>query len=258
MNLSSLTPDAKFEVAKKLPTHDLLAWCSTDTNMRQICLSHRFSPIWSQKLKEDYNIDYRGSNGYIEYLLTTYNLKQEYYVAIFLATDNLEVDDVILCRSREEGYAKITERLNDIAIENKALSQEDDVEPFIGWPYNNVPYLHVKMALDRTGSFEIGPFRVSLEKAQFNAAPVKNYQEIYQEKLRGVSERIFPHNLERRNDFIRSFEDLISDEIDNPPVFGGSIIEKLVTDGFISPDVAHGLNEDESFMMMLDDLISGD
>jgi hypothetical protein len=62
-----LTLDAKFVLATKLSGNDLIRLCATDTEMRRICNSKKFNPIWVSKLKEDYNVDYQGNDGYMEY-----------------------------------------------------------------------------------------------------------------------------------------------------------------------------------------------
>lgn len=241
MNISQLTPDAKFELAKKLPTHDLLALCSTDTGMRQICISNRFSPIWSQRLKENYNIDYRGPNGYIEYLLMTYTMKNKYYAATIHNMYDSSDHTVILCRSREEGYAKLTQKLNSKEMLTNIT------HPDYSWDRQNVPYIYIRETLNETNSFQIGPYEVSLYESSFDLTPTKNYEELYRQKLNTIIETL-------RRDFGIDTKNLDTYLLENLDGTGSSILQNLI-DYHIIPEPTDEQNYDV-LELMLDDLIS--
>ena len=263
MELSGLTSDAKFLLAKELPTKDLLALCSTDSNMKRICISERFNPIWSQRLKNDYNIDYKGSNGYIEYMLATYVLKQKYYAAIFYNTNDMEMEDVILCRKKSEGYAKVTQKLNKIMTERKARNPDDDII-FEDWPYTNVSYFQVKILLSfGSREIEIGPYKVSLERAHFDSEPVENYKEIYGNKLKAVAERLFPNDPDKREKFIENFENNLSDDVLDKVPIGADRVIGYLSDNDMIPKIDEDLSQEEyderfpqDLIEMIDDLLS--
>ena len=198
MELSGLTSDAKFLLAKELPTKDLLSLCSTDSNMRRICISERFNPIWSQKLKEDYNIDYHGSNGYMEYMLNTYVLKQVYYAAIIYYTQGLEIDYVFLCKTRDEGYNLLKEKLDEMYGDGTI----DD----------SLSYLQIKMILQVSGEINIeNRFKIWLQEATFGHSSEGNsHKETYDDRLEEIATLLFPNDLDRREKFIKyEFEETV-------------------------------------------------
>lgn len=184
MNLSDLTPDAKFSLAKDLPVNDLLSLCSTDRNMRNLCMSDRFNSIWSKRLKEDFNIDYQGSNGYMEYLLTTYQMKQKYYAAIFYDALGREIDDIYLCKTRDEGYEIITENL-----EKRGFKRA---------------YIEVKTVLNALGELEIERvLRVWLQEITFAKNSEMEHKNKYDITVRQIAELLFPDNIDDQEDFIK-------------------------------------------------------
>jgi hypothetical protein len=97
-----LTSDTKYLVAEKLTGKELIKLCSSDPDMRRLFLQDKYNHLWQSKLKEEYNVDYEGVDGYMEYLQHTYFYNKKRYVASkFHAGDCLkcfifnDIDDTI-------------------------------------------------------------------------------------------------------------------------------------------------------------------
>lgn len=241
MELTGLTKDAKYLLAKKLPSKDLVALCSTNTEMRQLCMSEKFNPIWLQRLKTEYNIDYKGNDGYREYMLNTYCFNRTYWAATFNNKGPELVYKVILTRTKEEAIAKITE----------TIISDSDYFPDDVWPAHNVSYLEIKLQFDQADEMRFGDFDIYLQKANFDLTPTINYEEIYQTKLNEVARRLFPQDEERQKDFLGDFSDMIYDFIDNGVRPTGTlIVEKLREDEMLETDPP------QEVYHLLDDLFS--
>lgn len=192
MNISQLTSDAKFSLAEKMSSRDLLSLCSTDMSMRQICLSNRFNPIWIKRLKEDYDIDHKGPSGYMEYLLATYTLKQNYY-SVVIMNENTGEHEVIICRSREEGYVRILRYLNKV-----------DDRPW--------SYLEVMLSIDSIGRIESNNESYILyliEDTKFDVSPWEREKIEYETKLYNIATLLYPNDSDKQRHFIHAFVEVL-------------------------------------------------
>lgn len=195
-----LTLNAKYVLATKLGGNDLIRLCATNTEMRKICNSEKFNPIWISKLKEDYNVDYLGKDGYMEYLQNTYFYKNHYYTVVYTDMDRNEVISVELFKNRNDAIADITTYV-------------------IEYP-SEMSYPIIKAKLETLNEVEIYPIKINLyEGGTFKTKKQYNYEERYENKLKELANMVYPNNKEAHESFIFEFKEFVSDlsenEIDN-------------------------------------------
>lgn len=191
MNITDLTLDAKYVLAQQLSGEELVRLCSTNTNMRKICTTSKFNPIWIDKLKKEYNIDYTGTNAYTEYLYSTRFYKETYWVATYSVRNNIKTKLFI---NREDA-------INNIANYIFATSAELGIDMTFSYPA-------IKNQLIRSGRTSFGMFdlniEISLTESKFVLSQ-HNYEEKYQERLRELSAMIYPNDKNQQDEFIEEF-----------------------------------------------------
>jgi len=221
MKLSDLSPDAKFALAQELSGPDLVRLCATDQSMRQICATSKYNPIWIKLLKKDYDIDYKGNNGYMEYLQNTYFLNKPYYVITFVDDEHPEEsDEAILCRTRKEAYNRIKEYINE-KVEN------------YGEPDENKSYIEIKTDIERTGHTVIFGVIIYLAEAKFESEPVKDYEEEYETGLKSIAKKIYPNDEEKQTKFISDFNEIVMDQLEEDGYIDKDIIMERIREELI-------------------------
>jgi len=204
MKLSELSADPKYLVAQELSGPDLVRLCATDQSMRQICATSKYNPIWIRLLKSDYNIDYNGNNGYMEYLQNTYFLNKPYYMIRFVFNESPddEADDPILCRSKDEAYNRIKKYVD---LEKSNIITDKS-------------YIEIVKEIENNGYFKLqrnfSDIRIYLTEANFDTSPVEDYKTRYQSGLESIAEIIYPTDKEKREDFMNDFDDILDYVID--------------------------------------------
>lgn len=201
----NLTPDTFYSVALKLDGGELMKMCSTDNATRRICVSEKFNPVWIQKLKQDFNVDYSGNNAYMEYLQNAYLYKQKYWVAtVFNKNDN------------EVVTAKIFKNRSDAAL---FLSNEAIKFYFILYHQRNPNFNQAKhfvylSNLEESGLFEDRWNKYEIIKSKFETQSQnnKNYNN-YISALKNLYDIINP--VESFDEFKSGFQTFISEEDDD-------------------------------------------
>ena len=188
MNITDLTPDAKYKLATTLSGDDLIKLCATDSKMRTICQSSRYNHIWNKRLKDDYNVDYEGINPYMEYLLSTYLYKNRYWV--------VDIYD------NNEGYS------DDYMFDsrNKAINY---IVSFISKHKFNVGIITMLMLLNTERAIENDNYRIRLEEVTFDHSPNDDAVHIFQEDMKALASSIHPDNKLKQEEFINDFNELM-------------------------------------------------
>ena len=187
----SLTPDAKYSIAENLSGKDLVRLCATDKSMRKICSSNRYDPIWRKRLKDDYNIDFNGTNPYMEYLHYTYFYNREYWVVTYMIHDNM---------GKNEIYNSLEDAINGATtwIMNY---------PVMG--FKPAP-LSIKYSLEYNGQISFPDTIVYVDRATFVTEPQYDYKEIYNKEIEELAKVMFPSSKESQDDFIFDFDNHIT------------------------------------------------
>jgi hypothetical protein len=77
--MEKLPSDMKMELAKNLKGEDILNLCKTSKEMNKICSSDRYNPLWKNKLKEEFDIHYRGKDSYNRYIRENELYQRDFY-----------------------------------------------------------------------------------------------------------------------------------------------------------------------------------
>jgi len=230
MNISELTSDAKYLLAQKLSGKDLVRLCATDKSMRQICSSSKYNPIWIKLLKNDYNVNYNGTNAYMEYLHNTYFLNKSYYVVSFTPDDETTLPiDPILCKTRDEGLNRIKEYV-DQHIKNGNAEE-----------YETLSYIEIEIEMKIQNHVLFHDVRIYLEEANFKSNAFRDYKEEYQSDLDSIAEIIYPDNKNKQEKFKVDFNTILEEQVEedefNLNIILSRIKNELIPDGNDENDV---------------------
>ncbi len=77
--IESMSLDMKYVLSTKLSGNELIKLCATSNEMRKICTLKRFNFLWQDKIKEDFNIIYKDSDSYNEYMRLTISYAKTYW-----------------------------------------------------------------------------------------------------------------------------------------------------------------------------------
>jgi hypothetical protein len=97
--MEKLPSDMKMELAKKLKGKDILNLCKTSKEMNKICSSDRYNALWQNKLKEDFNITYKGKDSYNKYTRELELYQRDFYQLVVKFDHDI---DYSLFTTREE------------------------------------------------------------------------------------------------------------------------------------------------------------
>ena len=165
MDLTNLTPDAKYSVAIELSGKDLVRLCSSDSEMRRLCSSEKFNPIWRQNIKTDFNIDYNGKHGYMEYLKYTYIFNQKFWIVTRYSTE----EDSILGANIYQSY---NEAFNGIV---------DEIEKYPMTDYKPT-YPIIKAQLDDRNNIKVGEIKYEITEGSVKTS-TNDREKLYQKQL---------------------------------------------------------------------------
>ena len=223
----NLTPDAKYLVAQNLSGKDLIQLCATNSEMRKLCHSEKFNPIWKKNIKNDFGFDYKGKNGYMEYLHNTYVFKQKFWIVTMYDTNSDEIIQADIYRSYDDAISGIA---NDIL---KSIS------------YGHRPtYPIIKTQIKTTGYIKHEATRYAITQGEFKNTAIDN-EKIYQAQLNELADLIYgkENNEQLKDDFKDDFATMLEDISDEEEFsfegFWGSFVDRLSD----SSDVVGDLSE---------------
>ena len=104
--MENLNSDEKMSIFMKLTGEEIIKVCQTSKNMSRICNDERFTALWRNKIREEFNVEYNGTNGYEKYKYLYMLYKQTFYAVIDVDMETALSSDAILFDTREkaEGY----------------------------------------------------------------------------------------------------------------------------------------------------------
>ena len=65
--MENLNSDEKMTILMNLSSNDIIKVCQTSKELSRGCGDVRYNALWDQKIKEDFNVNYKGNNAYEEY-----------------------------------------------------------------------------------------------------------------------------------------------------------------------------------------------
>ena len=104
--MEKLNSDEKMSILMKLTGEEIIKVCQTSKNMSRICNDERFTPLWRNKIKEEFNIEYNGTNGYEKYKYLHMLYRQTFYAVIDVdGNQSLSADAILFdTRTKAEAY----------------------------------------------------------------------------------------------------------------------------------------------------------
>lgn len=132
--MEKLPSDMKMELSKKLKGEDILNLSRTSKEMYKMCSSDRYDPLWQNKLKEEFNIQYRGKKSYNRYMQEASLYKRNFYQLeinfdgdrqyhLFTTREEAVHDAIEILLEDEENYQNYHE-LREYFIENDSYEND--------------------------------------------------------------------------------------------------------------------------------------
>lgn len=227
-----LTPDTKYCVALNLSAKELINFCNTDSEMRRLCYSSKFNPIWQKHIKNDYGIEYNGKNAYMEYMQNNYFFNQTFLVVTVFDMEENRVIESEIFKTFDEAiqgiFFKIDNLRDKIFDENDEDSDEDDEDVI-----NLIPYPVVKIQFEVEGFIYFAKYKIEMTEGKFSNH-YSNKEDEYKKQLNKLVE-ITNFELEDKyfkDDIILSFGAALGNSFVNF-IFGDFVFEifwrKLLT-----------------------------
>ena len=95
--MEKLNSDEKMSILMKLTGEEIIKVCQTSKNMSRICNDERFTPLWRNKIKEEFNVEYNGTNGYERYKYLYMLYRQTFYAVVDVdGNQSLSADAILL------------------------------------------------------------------------------------------------------------------------------------------------------------------
>ena len=120
--MEKLNSDEKMSILMKLTGEEIIKVCQTSKNMSRICNDERFTPLWRNKIKEEFNLEYNGTNGYEKYKYLYMLYRQTFYAVIDVDTEQVLSSDAILFDTLEKAEAYIVAFLGDYFTYSQVIS----------------------------------------------------------------------------------------------------------------------------------------
>ena len=120
--MEKLNSDEKMSILMKLTGEEIIKVCQTSKDMSRICNDERFTPLWRNKIKEEFNIEYKGTNGYEKYKYLYMLYRQTFYAVVDVDTEQHLSSDVILFDTREKAEGYIVDFLGDYFTYSQVIS----------------------------------------------------------------------------------------------------------------------------------------
>ena len=110
--MENLNSDEKMNVLMKLNGQEIVRVCQTSKNMSRICNDERYDPLWRNKIKQEFNEEYKGSLPFEKYKFL-YQLKTTtIYVIEILDTEQIDRPDTWMFYSLEEAKTYFIQKIN--------------------------------------------------------------------------------------------------------------------------------------------------
>ena len=188
--MEKLNSDAKMQILMKLTGDEIVKVCQTSKDLYRACNEERYTPLWRQKIKNEFNIDYNGQKGYDKYRDLRTIFGTTYYIVKVINTEQPDNSYVSLCVTKEQAENYIVVQL---------------VESFT--------YAQVKSALEASGFVRDSHLHLSIQQEKMSPTLLLSLDEekrIYKdeyEKFKGNRGKEFDKSFKA---VVNGFNDAIS------------------------------------------------
>ena len=90
--MEKFNPDEKMLVLMKLPPHEVLVVCETSKEMNSSCRNTKYSLMWQNKIKQDFNVNSKGSYEKYKFLKQLYEELKKIDEDILISIDDSVAD----------------------------------------------------------------------------------------------------------------------------------------------------------------------
>ena len=90
LKMEKLNSDAKMQILMKLSGDEIIKVCQTSKDLYRACNDERYTPLWRQKIKDEFNIDYNGERGYDKYRDLKTIFGTTYYIVTMIDAEDVE------------------------------------------------------------------------------------------------------------------------------------------------------------------------
>ena len=201
--MEKLNSDEKMSILMKLTASEILKVCQTNKELSRACGDVRYNPLWYSKIKEDFNVIYKGEN--------TGNSQNAYeeYKRLFLLY-HTEIFTVTIADTNSKEYF------------SELFLTREDAENYIfqSFSYNN-EYVKIKNSLKYVNSYEYAENVYTISKTYIQKKDNMRDEEELQkleEQEKEYTEKIEAfynlfNDMEEKDDIIDEFKQLIDDSI---------------------------------------------
>lgn len=128
--MENLPKDLKKYLSEYLNSEELVKLCSVNKEMRKICSDKTYNDIWIHRIKNDFDLDYKGTDAYKEYMRLVINYNTQYWSVVRL-DDHQRIDGVRLFDSKDKAIKYIYEAIEyEGEIEEIEETIFEEEEPF--------------------------------------------------------------------------------------------------------------------------------
>ncbi len=124
-NFEKLSSDEKMLILMKLSSSEIVKVCETSKDLSRVCYDARYNPLWYKKIREEFNIDYKGKNGYLEYKRLYSVYKTPTYI-VQIKSVYANIAETYNFSSIEKAKDFLKMYFKDYLEENRAFLEEDN------------------------------------------------------------------------------------------------------------------------------------
>ena len=120
--MEKLNSDEKMSILMKLSGEEIIRVCQTSKDMSRICNDERFTPLWRNKIKAEFDIEYNEKNGYERYKYLYMLYRQVFYAVVDVDMEQSLSSDAILFDTREKAEAYILAMVSEKLTYSQVIS----------------------------------------------------------------------------------------------------------------------------------------
>ena len=188
--METLNSDEKMLILMKLSGEEIIKVCQTSKEMSRICNDKRYNPLWQKKIKEEFDVDYFGENGFNKYHDLKLLYATKFYTVLIVDTHYAEDSNSISFLTREQA--------------------EDYIATSLEYDYT---YSQIRTALLHTGYVKIGDVLYTIEEDRLKHFNFRNSHhrieyEINKQKFFSL---FGEYDAEKTTSYIDEFNDAFTD-----------------------------------------------
>ena len=129
--MEKLNSDAKMQILMKLSGDEIVKVCQTSKDLYRACNDERYTPLWRQKIKDEFNIKYNCERGYDKYRDLRTIFGTTVFVAIYVLSDDSDEPQVKVFATKESAIRYVENEIRN--YEGQEDFQIDETEEDMTW-----------------------------------------------------------------------------------------------------------------------------